>query len=71
MNEPIGYQILTLASQGAPVPLEGDHLRLLQALITAQYVNVEYQARGGLGCMAVTLTQTGKNFLDWLNAPEE
>ena len=62
--------LLELALMGKPLPLDGDNLHLVQALIRSEMLTVQYVPTNDAGTLQAAITDKGLAFLKWLNLPE-
>lgn len=63
-HDSISYMLLTRASQGQPITLEGDNLYWLQMLIHSGHVGLHCKMVAGNVTLDAMLTPKGRAFLE-------
>jgi len=58
--------LLQLASEGKPLPLEGENLMWVQTLLTSGYIQTELMASDDATQLVCRLTPKGEAFYLWL-----
>lgn len=59
--------LLQLASEGKPLPLEGENLTWVQALISSGYIRTEVVPSEDATELVCRLTPAGEALYQWLN----
>lgn len=67
MRLPVPYtpRLLYLASQGEPLPLDGENLMWVQTLLRAGYIRAEIVPSEDATQLVCRLTPLGEEFLKW------